>query len=196
MELPRICTGVIKIRIWPEGEKQVRRGEGRWRQSRVLGEPIEDGDCWLRDTALGDGFIKLLLRANVLRVDIKKKKIHQFHKVNWYLQIDRRRFLKEIELFLCLTLVKCKCISINWQTESGSKLKFLFTPKYGWMDEFDSSFLVLVCQVALHVIPFEYAISQPYQEHKGSPLNFENRKCTTNGGVKDTAPPTFIMLWY
>lgn len=40
----------------------------------MLGEPTEDGDCWFKDTALGDGFIKLQLRTNVLGADIKKTK--------------------------------------------------------------------------------------------------------------------------
>lgn len=43
-------------------------------------EPTEDGDCWLRDPALGDGFIKLLLRANTLGVDIKKTNLIHFIK--------------------------------------------------------------------------------------------------------------------
>lgn len=46
----------------------------------MLGEPTEDGDCWLKDTALGDGFIKLQLRANILGVDIKKTKAIHFIK--------------------------------------------------------------------------------------------------------------------
>lgn len=46
----------------------------------MLGELTEDGDCWLKDTALGDGFIKLQLRANILGVDIKKTKPIHFIK--------------------------------------------------------------------------------------------------------------------
>lgn len=46
----------------------------------MLGELTEDGDCCLRDTALGDGFIELLLRANMLGVDIKKTKLIHFIK--------------------------------------------------------------------------------------------------------------------
>lgn len=38
----------------------------------MLGEPKEDRDCWLRDTALGEGFITLVLRANMLGFNIKK----------------------------------------------------------------------------------------------------------------------------
>lgn len=46
----------------------------------MLGEPTEHGDCWLKDTAFGDGFIKLLLRGNMLGIDIKMTKNVHFIK--------------------------------------------------------------------------------------------------------------------
>lgn len=61
---------------WCDKNQNIARvrkaGEEGRRQSSMLGEPTEDGDCWLKDTALGEGFIKLQLSANILGVDIKK----------------------------------------------------------------------------------------------------------------------------
>lgn len=89
------------------GRKPPRRGEGGGRQCRVLEEPREGGkSCWLNDTALGEGFLKLLLAASMIRVDIKKSKKHPFLEVRGVLPVDRSWFLKKMELFLCLKLVQ------------------------------------------------------------------------------------------
>lgn len=47
----------------------------------MLEEPREEGKaCWLNDTALGNGFLKPLLAASMLGIDIKKSENISFLK--------------------------------------------------------------------------------------------------------------------